>query len=127
MRAATVHSRSAFRSVVSAARTKLLSDIRSETDHRYSLSAKDRSKIRLRPSEAADWAILESHVDALDDLIRERAYTAMNRLAFLFLLEARGLRPVNLVLQGTSLSPLRDNADFFADLMKGSDFGWSIF
>ena len=126
MKAATENSRSAFRSTITAVRNKLLADIAGEADHRYSLGAKDRSKIRLRAGEAADWAILEPEIANLDELIREKAYTTANRLAFLFLLEARGLRPA-LVLKGTALSPIRDNQDFFAALLNGADQGWTYF
>lgn len=126
MKAATENSRSAFRTTITAVRNKLLADIATEADHRYSLGAKDRSKIRLRSGEAADWAILEPEIENLDELIREKAYTTANRLAFLFLLEARGLRPV-LVLKGTTLSPIRDNQEFFAALMDGADQGWTYF
>lgn len=126
MKAATENSRSAFRSTITAVRNKLLADIAGEADHRYSLGAKDRSKIRLRAGEEADWAILEPEIANLDELIREKAYTTANRLAFLFLLEARGLRPA-LVLKGTALSPIRDNQDFFAALLNGADQGWTYF
>ncbi len=127
MKSASDSSRAAFRSTITAARNKLLEDIRTETAHRYSLAAGDRTKIHLRPGEEADWAILEPHIGELDTLIRERAYTTANRLAFLFLLEARGLRPINLVLRGTALSPLKDNYAFFTDLLKGPDQGWAYF
>ena len=109
MRNAGDASRGAFRQTVTAVRAKLLEDIRTETEHRYSLAARDRSTLRLRPAEAADWAIIEPELAHLDELIREKAYTLANRLAFLFMLEARGLRAVNLVRKGTALSPLRDS------------------
>jgi hypothetical protein len=125
MKKAGDNARAAFRSTVQAVREKLLLDIRNEADLRYSLQAKDRSKIRLRNAEAADWEILKDRIPELETLVREKAYTTANRLAFLFTLEARGLRSLNLVLKGTARSSLRDNAEFFADLLKGADQGWA--
>ena len=125
MRTASESARGAFRQSVQSIRERLLNDIRTEADMRYSLQAKDRTKIRLRTGEAADFITLESHLGNLDELVREKAYTTANRLAFLFMMEARGLRPLTLVLKGTARSSLRDNAEFFTALMTGADQGWA--
>lgn len=125
MRTASESARGAFRQSVQSIRERLLNDIRTEADMRYSLQAKDRTKIRLRTGEAADFITLESHLGKLDELVREKAYTTANRLAFLFMMEARGLRPLTLVLKGTARSSLRDNAEFFTALMTGADQGWA--
>jgi len=127
MRTASESARGAFRQSVQSIRERLLNDISTEADMRYSLQAKDRTKIRLRTGEAADFITLESHLGKLDELVREKAYTTANRLAFLFMMEARGVRNVSLVSKGTTLSPLRDNAEFFTGITGTPDQGWSYF
>ena len=121
MRAAGEAARGQFRQTVQRVREKLLVDIRQEAVMRYSLQAKERAKIRLQNDEQADYLTLEPHLAQLDVLVREKAYTQANRLAFLFTLEARGLRPLNIVQKGTVLSSFRDNAEFFSLLLQGPD------
>lgn len=125
MRQSSENARAAFRQTVQAAREKLIHDITNEATLRYTLQARDRSKIRLRHSEAADWAVFEPHAADLARLAREKAYTTANRLAFLFMMEARGVRNVPLVSRGTTLSPLRDNAEFFSGITGTADQGWT--
>ncbi|HNY21119.1 MAG TPA: hypothetical protein PKO22_03105, partial [Treponemataceae bacterium] len=127
MRQSSENARVAFRQTVQTAREKLIHDITNEATLRYSLQAGDRSKIRLRPGEAADWAVFGPHVADLSRLAREKAYTTANRLAFLFMMEARGVRNVPLVSKGTTISPLRDNSEFFTGITSTPDQGWGYF
>jgi len=104
---------------------------------RYSLNAKDRSKVMLSCEERqchdrlliwlndpirphSEWKL------NLKLLIKERAYTLTNRLVILMQLECRGLRPVKLISQGIDKSAFRQEQEFFVALVQGDDQGFAF-
>ncbi|MEI8093416.1 MAG: N-6 DNA methylase [Spirochaetales bacterium] len=118
--------KSAFRKLVTDLRTQLLADLGQALDQHYSLSAKDRSKVRLGPTDRANFALLETwqQTHTLQDLVKERAYTLLNRLVILMQLEARGLRAVKLISPGLDNSAFKDVREFFAALTQTDDRGF---
>ena len=135
MKTASDQTKAAFRSTVSHIRERLLSDLAQATDQRYSLKAKDRSKLHLSHADRASYALLRSWLDDpvrphkkgdenLGILIKERAYTLTNRLVILMQLEARGLRGMKLISSGLEKSAFRDYQDFFAALTQDDDRGY---
>ena len=126
-----------FKNCVSAIRNRLLEDLEQVCYRRYSLNAKDRSKVQLTYQENHYYKRLftwledpaRPHKDwkyNLKDLIKERAYTLTNRLVILMQLESRGLRKVKLISQGIEKSAFRTEQEFFVALTQGDDQGFGF-
>lgn len=124
-----------LKNTVQTIRTRLLEDLHRATVQRYALSAKNRAAITLSPDDALAWETLDgwlrdpvrthaSREDNLADLIRERAYTLLNRLVMLMQMEVRGLRTVRLIADGVEGSAFRNYREFFGDLAAGDDGGF---
>jgi len=126
--------KSVFRTMITAVRTKLLADLAAACEQRYSLGARNRSKLNLDAQTAKLYETLDAWLTDparihdkrernLEALVRERAYTLVNRLVILMQLEQRGLRKVRLVSQGVQKSPFQTERGFFFALMEGDDQG----
>jgi len=124
-----------LKNTVQTIRTRLLEDLHRATVQRYALSAKNRAAITLSPDDALAWETLDGWLrdparthasleDNLADLIRERAYTLLNRLVMLMQMEVRGLRTVRLVADGVERSAFRNYREFFGDIIAGDDGGF---
>ncbi len=126
-----------FKKCVTGIRNRLLEEMEQACYQRYSLNAKDRSKVMLSCEERqchdrlliwlndpirphSEWKL------NLKLLIKERAYTLTNRLVILMQLECRGLRPVNLISQGIEKSAFRQEQEFFVALVQGDDQGFAF-
>ncbi|WP_419174436.1 BREX-1 system adenine-specific DNA-methyltransferase PglX [Desulfosediminicola sp.] len=129
--------KSSFKQCVNAIRNRLLEDLEQACYQRYSLNAKDRSKVQLTYQEnylyKRLFAWLEDPARAhknwrsnLKDLIKARAYTLTNRLVILMQLECRDLRKVKLISQGIEKSVFRTEQEFFVALTQGDDQGFSF-
>lgn len=112
----TEQTKSSFRSTIDSIRGKLLEDLMSATERRYSLSAKDRSKVALQGLAELQYQRLQPHLKDLPALVKERAYTLTNRLVILMSLEARGLRKVK-------FQSFRNEQEFFVELTQADDAG----
>lgn len=135
MRSLNDQTKAAFRQSVGTIRTRLLSELAAATDQRYSLGARDRSKIRLSHTDQTAYRLLKSWLtdparscstegENLAALVKERAYTLVNRLVILMQLESRNLRSVRLISRGLEKSAFRDYRDFFAALTECDDRGY---
>ena len=127
--------KSSFKSLVTDIRTTLLETLEQATTQRYSLNAKDRSKVQLSYQEQLDYDRLvpwlndasRIHSDPklnLKELIKERAYTLTNRLVILMQLECREIRKVKLISRGLENSAFRKEQEFFVALTQGDDLGF---
>jgi len=126
-----------FKKCVSTMRNRLLEDIEQACYQRYSLSAKDRSRVTLSCQEQRCYERLMTWLEDpvrphkewktnLKVLIKERAYTLTNRLVILMQLERRGLRKVKLISQGIEKSAFRTEQEFFVALTQGDDQGFGF-
>jgi hypothetical protein len=126
-----------FKKCVNTIRTRLLEDLEQACYQRYSLNARDRSKLQLTHQEARGYKRLftwledpsRPHKDwklNLKDLLKERAYTLTNRLVILMQLECRGLRKVKLISLGIEKSAFRTEQEFFVALTQGDDQGFGF-
>jgi len=126
-----------FKNCVSAIRNRLLDDLEQACYQRYSLNAKDRSKVQLSYQENRCYKKLitwledpvRPHKDwksNLKKLVKERAYTLTNRLVILMQLECRDLRKVTLISQGVEKSAFRTEQEFFVALVQGDDQGFAF-
>ncbi|MEX2443109.1 MAG: BREX-1 system adenine-specific DNA-methyltransferase PglX [Alkalispirochaeta sp.] len=124
-----------LRSTVQSVRTRLLEDLRRATEQRFALGALKREAIRLFPDDQLAWEIVNQWLadparthavreDNLAALIKERAYTLVNRLVLLMQMEVRGLRTVRLVADGVENSAFRTYREFFSDLAAADDGGF---
>lgn len=117
-----------FSDLVRDLRSNLLTDLQGALDRRYSLGVKDRSRLVLSPEVRGDWDRLQAWLAQpghnLGDLVKERAYTLLNRLVILRQMEARGLRKVKLISQGPEAGPFKNSAEFFTALIQGEDRGF---
>jgi hypothetical protein len=131
------NTKSLFRSTVNAIRERLLEDLSAACYQRYSLNAKDRSKVQLTWRDEQDYQRLQAWLKDpnrfhkewetnLGVLIKERAYTLTNRLVILMQLECRGLRKVKLISQGVEKSAFKTVQEFFVALTQGDDLGFSF-
>jgi hypothetical protein len=126
-----------FKNCVCAIRKRLLGDLEQACYQRYSLNAKDRSKVQLSYQENRYYERLltwlndpsRPHKDwksNLKDLVKKRAYTLTNRLIILMQLECRDLRKVKLISQGIEKSAFRTEQEFFVALVQGDDQGFAF-
>lgn len=126
-----------FKNCVCAIRKRLLGDLEQACNQRYSLNAKDRSKVQLSYQENRYYERLftwlndpaRPHKDwksNLKDLVKKRAYTLTNRLIILMQLECRDLRKVKLISQGIEKSAFRTEQEFFVALVQGDDQGFAF-
>ena len=126
-----------FKKWVNTIRTRLLEDLEQACYQRYSLNARDRSKLQLTHQEERGYKRLFTWINDpsrphkdwktnLQDLIKERAYTLTNRLVILMQLECRGLRKVKLISQGIEKSAFRTEQEFFVALTQGDDQGFGF-
>ncbi|MDY0223444.1 MAG: BREX-1 system adenine-specific DNA-methyltransferase PglX, partial [Desulfobacterium sp.] len=126
-----------FKRCVTNIRNRLLEDMEQACYQRYSLNAKDRSKVQLSCGERQchdrllTWLNdpIRPHKEwelNLKVLIKERAYTLTNRLVILMQLESRGLRTVKLISQGIERSTFRQEQEFFVALVQGDDQGFAF-
>jgi len=126
-----------FKKCVTNIRNRLLEDMEQACYQRYSLNAKDRSKVQLSCEERQchdrllTWLNdpIRPHKEwklNLKVLIKERAYTLTNRLVILMQLECRGLRTVKLISQGIEKSAFRQEQEFFVALVQGDDQGFAF-
>lgn len=135
MSRATENTKSGFKKLITEIRTTLLADLETAVYQRYSLSAKDRTKVDLSFDEQRDYNRLNAYLKDpsrfhndyqlnLKDLIKERAYTLTNRMVILMQLECRGLRTVTLISGGVENSAFRREQEFFVALTQGDDLGF---
>jgi hypothetical protein len=135
----TDRAKGTLKSTVQTIRTRLLDDLHRATVQRFALSAKKREAIRLSPDDALAWETLDSWLsdpgrthptreDNLAALIKERAYTVVNRLVMLMQMEVRGLRTMRLIADGVEHSAFRTYREFFSDLAAAEDgaFGYLL-
>jgi hypothetical protein len=126
-----------FKKCVSTIRNRLLQDLEQACYQRYSMNAKDRSKIQLTYQEnlyyqrLTDWLNDSARIHKdwklnLKDLVKERAYTLTNRLVILMQLECRNLRKVKLISQGLEKSAFRTEQEYFIALSQGDDQGFGF-